>query len=460
MPKRMSSLFDQSQILERAESLVAAATKAGADAADAIAARSASTSLTFRDGKMEENEHSENDSIALRVFVDGCKASISTNATASKDELAKLAERAVEMAKLSPPDPYARLADPKDLMTIDDMQALKDKLDLVDDFLPDHDFLKTLAQETEAAALAVDGVSKSGGASAGHGIGGMVLATSHGFVGSYLSSQFSFSTTAIAGDGTAMERDYDYSACLHHQDLKTAASVGQKAGERAVARLNPAKIETGTYDIVYDPRIATSLIGHFIGAINGAAIARQTSFLKDKLGQQIFAKGMTISDDPLRPRGMGSHPFDGEGVGSEKLNWIEDGLLTQWVLDSATAAELGLQTNGRAARAGANPRPGSTNLTLEAGKTSPQELISNIKDGIYLTDLIGQGVNGVTGDYSRGASGFRIRNGEIAEAVSEFTIAGNLHDMFARLIPASDLVLEKSTNAPTCLIEAMTVAGR
>ncbi|MCV6548402.1 MAG: TldD/PmbA family protein [Cohaesibacter sp.] len=456
----MSSLFDQSQILERAESLVAAATKAGADAADAIAARSASTSLTFREGKMEENEHSENDSIALRVFVDGCKASISTNATASKDELAKLAERAVEMAKLSPPDPYARLADPKELMATDEMQALKDKLDLVDDFLPDHAFLKTLAQETEEAALAVDGVSKSGGASAGHGIGGMVLATSHGFVGSYLSSQFSFSTTVIAGDGTAMERDYDYSACLHHQDLKTAASVGQKAGERAVARLNPAKVETGTYDIVYDPRIATSLIGHFIGAINGAAIARQTSFLKDKLGQQIFAKGITISDDPLRPRGMGSHPFDGEGVGSTKINWIEDGFLTQWVLDSATAAELGLQTNGRAARAGANPRPGSTNLTLEAGETSPQELICNIKDGIYLTDLIGQGVNGVTGDYSRGASGFRIRNGEIAEAVSEFTIAGNLHDMFARLIPASDLVLEKSTNAPTCLIEAMTVAGR
>lgn len=456
----MSSLFDQSQTLERAEILVEAATKAGADAADAIAARSASTSVSYRDGKMEENEHSENDSIALRVFVDGCKASISTNGTGDTAELAKLAERAVAMAKLSPPDPYARLAAQEDLMASADIEALRGELDLVDEYLPDHAYLKNLAQETEEAALAVEGVSKSGGASAGHGVGGMVLVTSHGFVGSYLSSQFSFSTTAIAGEGTAMERDYDYSSCIHHQDLKEAVAVGRKAGERAIARLNPAKVETGTYDIVFDPRIATTLLGHFVGAINGASIARQTSFLKDKLGQQVFAKGVTISDDPLRPRGMGSHPFDGEGIASQKLNWIEDGQLTQWILDSATAAELELKTNGRAARSGASPRPGSTNLTLEAGSQSPQELIGNIKDGIYLTDLIGQGVNGVTGDYSRGASGFRIRNGELAEPVSEFTIAGNLHDMFARLIPASDLVLEKSTNAPTCLIEAMTVAGR
>ncbi|MCT4654696.1 MAG: TldD/PmbA family protein [Cohaesibacter sp.] len=456
----MSSLFDQSEILERAQILVEAASKAGAEAADAIAARSAATSLSFREGAMEENERSENDSIALRVFVGGCKASISTNGTGEREELVKLAERAVAMAKVSPPDPYARLADKDALMDEAAIAALRDKLDLLDTSMPEPSELKDMALETEEAALSVDGVSKSGGAGAGHAIGGMVLVTSHGFTGSYLSSSFSFSATAIAGEGTAMERDYDYSSCRHREDLKNPADVGRKAGERAVARLNPGKVETGTYDVMFDPRIATSLLGHFAGAINGAAIARQTSFLKDKLGEQIFPASVTISDDPNRVRGLGSHPFDGEGVASHPLNWIEDGVLTQWILDSATAAELGLKTNARAARSGANPGPGSSNLTLHAGAQSPQELMASMKDGIYLTDLIGHGVNGVTGDYSRGAAGFRIRNGEIAEAISEFTIAGNLIDMFARLIPASDLVLDRAVCAPTCLIEGMAVAGR
>lgn len=456
----MSSLFDQSKITERAQRLVEAALKAGADQADAVAAQAASTSLSYREGKLEENDHSENASIALRVFVDGCKASVSTNVADSAEEMQKIAERATMMARLSPEDPYARLADKDALMSPEEISIRTKELEMVDKTLPSSDQLREQALSAEEAAMGVKGVTKSGGAGATHYVGGMVLATSHGFVGSYLASRFGFSVTAIAGEGTGMERDYDYTSAVFLEDLKSPQEVGKKAGEQTIARLNPAKIETGTYDVVFDPRIATTLVGHFLGAINGSSIARQVSFLKDKMGEQIFANGITISDDPLRKRGLASKPFDGEGTQIEALKLIEDGKLTQWLLDSATAAELGLNANGRAGRSGANPFPSSTNVTLEAGEQSPQDLISNIKDGVYLTDLIGQGVNGVTGDYSRGASGFRIRNGQIEEAISEFTIAGNLNDMFKRLVPASDLTFDRSTNAPTIMIEGMTVAGR
>lgn len=455
----MSSLFDQSAILERASRLVEAATAAGADRADAVSARSASSSVSYREGALEENEHSENDSIALRVFVEGRKASISTNAADDPEQLKKLAERAVAMARLSPPDPYARLADPADLIGADLIKTRTEELELVDTILPSVDELADLALKSEEAALAVQGVTKSGGASAGHSLGGMVLVTSHGFVGSYTASNVSFSTTAIAGEGTEMERDYDYSSCVFLEDLKSPEEVGKRAGERAIARLKPAKMETGTYDVIYDPRIASSLVGHFLAAINGSSIARKTSFLRDRLGETIFADSVQIEDNPLLKRGLASRPFDGEGVQCDPLALVEDGRLTQWILDSATAAELDLKTNGRAARGGANSHPSSTNVTLKPGKDSPEQMIAAIKDGVYLTDLIGHGVNGVTGDYSRGASGFRIRNGELAEPVSEITIAGNLVDMFARLVPASNLKMDRAVNAPSVLIEGMTIAG-
>jgi PmbA protein len=267
--------------------------------------------------------------------------------------------------------------------------------------------------------------------------------------------------TAIAGDGTAMERDYDFTSVQHASDLASPESVGRKAGERAVARFGPRKVETCKVPVVYDPRVSNSLVGHLVGAANGASIARKTSFLKDRLGQQLFNKNIRIIDDPLRVRGLRSQPFDAEGVAVKKLAIIDAGVLTSWLLDSSTARELGLVTTGHAHRGvSSSPSPGAYNLHLEAGEPTPAELISDIKQGFYVTDLIGSGVNSVTGDYSRGASGFWIENGEITYAVSEVTIAGHLIEMFKSLTPANDLEFQYSVNAPTLRIEGLTVGGR
>jgi PmbA protein len=303
-------------------------------------------------------------------------------------------------------------------------------------------------------------VAKSGGASAGAGIGGMVLVTSHGFRGSYVGSRHSMSAMAIAGEGTGMERDYDFSSALHADDLEDADKIGRSAGERAIKRLNPRKVETRKVPVIFDPRVAGSLVSALASAINGASIARKTSFLKDRMGARLFAKGIRIVDDPLRKRGLRSHPFDGEGVAGRRLSVIDEGVLTSWFLDSATARELSLTTTGHAARGvSSSPSPSPTNLHLEAGATSPQELIAGIKDGFYVTDLIGSGTNLVTGDYSRGASGLWIENGELTYPVSEVTIAGHLNDMFASLDPANDLEFRYGTNAPTVRVEGLTVAG-
>jgi len=306
----------------------------------------------------------------------------------------------------------------------------------------------------------VKGVAKSGGASAGAGIGGMVLVTSHGFRGSYVGSRHSVSTTAIAGEGTGMERDYDFTSALHASDLVSPETIGRVAGERAVRRLNPRKVETRRVPVIFDPRISGSLVGHLASAINGASIARKTSFLKDRMGEKLFRSGIRIIDDPLRKRGLRSHPFDGEGVAGKPLAVIEDGVLKSWFLDSATARELSLTTTGHAARGvSSSPSPSPTNLHLEAGTRSPKELIADIKDGFYVTDLIGMGANLVTGDYSRGASGLWIENGELTYAVSEVTIAGSLRDIFASLEPANDLEFKYGVNAPTVRLEGLTVAG-
>jgi PmbA protein len=304
-------------------------------------------------------------------------------------------------------------------------------------------------------------VSKSGGASASAGIGGMVLVTSTGFEGAYLRSGQGISVTAIAGEGTAMERDYDFTSAIHAADLDVPASVGRLAGERTVARLHPRKVATCKVPVVFDPRVAGSLVGHFVGAINGSAIARKTSFLKDRLGQQLFGDHIRIIDDPLRVRGLRSQAFDAEGVATKRQALVDDGVLTTWLLDSATARELGMATTGHAHRGVSSPpSPGPYNLHLEAGKLSPTELIADIKDGFYVTDLIGSGVNGVTGDYSRGAAGFWIENGLRTYAVSEVTIAGHLLDIFKTMVPASDLAFKYGVNAPTVRIEGLTLAGR
>jgi PmbA protein len=450
----MSSLLDQTPLLRLAERLVDAARRAGADAADAVAVRGVSQSIEVREGVVEESERSEGDDLGLRVLVGKRQAVVSTNDMRA-DGADALAERAVAMARIATEDKYTGLADPSLLA------KEFPELDLIDPNVPSVEELERRARTAEAAALGVKGVSKSGGASASAGIGGMVLVTSTGFCGAFLRSSQGVSMTAIAGEGTGMERDYDFTSAIHAADLGSPEQVGKTAAERAVARINPRKVATCKVPVVFDPRIAGTLVGHLMGAINGASIARKTSFLKDRMGERLFDDSVSIIDDPLRVRGLRSQPFDAEGVSVKPLSFIENGVLTSWVLDSSTARELGLATNGRAHRGvSSSPSPGSYNLHMTPGKATPAELIGDITDGFYITDLIGSGVNGVTGDYSRGASGFWIENGKLGYAVSEVTIAGHLLDIFKSLTPANDLEFKYGVNAPTVRIEGLTVAGR
>jgi PmbA protein len=454
----MQSLLDQSDLTQLAERLVAAARRAGADQADALAVRSISLAVEVRDGAVEESERSEGDDLGLRVIVGHKQAVVSTN-DLKGDGLDALAERAVAMARAAPDDRFAGLADARQLAH--DVAQAQAALDLLDPDMPDVRTLEERAREAEAAGLAVHGVSKSGGASASAGIGGLVLVTSHGFHGASIGSRHGISMTAIAGDGTGMERDYDFSSTLHASDLENARTIGRHAGERAVKRLNPRKVTTRRVPVVFDSRISGSIVGHLASAANGSSIARKTSFLREKLGQKIFAPGINIIDDPLRPRGLRSRPFNAEGVAGRKRHLVEDGVLKTWILDCATARELELETTGHAQRGvSSTPSPGPSNLHMTPGDKTPDELIADIADGFYVTDMIGMGVNLVTGDYSRGASGFWIENGECTYAVSEVTIAGHLSDIFAGLVPANDLVFRYVTNAPTLRIEGMTVAGQ
>lgn len=451
---KTASLLDQSELLALAERLVSAAQRAGADAADAVAVRGAAQSVEVRDGAVEESERSEGDDFGLRVFVGRRQAVVSSN-DVNAGAINTLAERAVAMARVAPEDPFAGLAD---------ADALADSfpdLDLLDPLVLPVDELERAAREAERAALSVGGVTKSGGASASAGIGGLVLVTSHGFRGAYLRSQHSLSMMAIAGEGTGMERDYDFTTAPHFADLESPEWIGRSAGERAVKRVNPRKVDTHRVPVVFDARVAGSLVGHLASAVNGAAIARKTSFLRQKLGQALFKETIRIIDDPLRVRGLRSRPFDAEGVGGKELAIVEAGVLKSWLLDSATAAELGLRTTGHASRGvSSSPSPAATNLYLAAGERSPDTLISDIAAGFYVTDLIGSGANIVTGDYSRGASGFWIENGVLTYPVSEVTIAGRLEEIFRSLEPANDLSFRYGVNAPTVRVEGLTVAGR
>jgi PmbA protein len=447
-----SSLFDQSELTNAAARLVEAARRAGADAADAVAVRSMGLTVEVRDGAVEEAERSESDDIGLRVLVGGRQALVSTNDI--KGDATALAARAVAMARVAPEDRFAGLADATALA------REIPNLDLLDNELPTPVRLEALARAAEAAGLEVKGVTKSGGASASAGIGGLVLVTSHGFSGAYIASHHNLSMVAIAGDGTAMERDYDFTSALHAADLEAAEKIGRSAGERTVRRLNPRKVATGRVPVVFDLRVAGSLVSHLASAVNGTAIVRKTSFLMDKMGAQLFRPGIRIVDDPLRRRGLRSRPFDGEGVAGRPLALVDDGVLRTWLLDSATGRELGLKTTGHAQRGVSSaPSPGATNLHLAPGEKTPQALIADIAQGFYVTDLIGMGANVVTGDYSRGAAGLWIENGTLAFPVSEVTIAGHLSDIFANLEPADDLVFRYGTNAPTLRVEGLTVAG-
>lgn len=446
----MTQTLDSQKLTDRVVALVEASRKAGADDADAVAVRSRSKGVSVRLGKVESTEASESDDIALRVFVGKRVASVSASASGDPKELA---ERAVAMARVSPEDPYQGLVD-QSLLASGEVD-----LDLFDPTEVSADALKEAALAAEEAALAVKGVANSLGAGAGAGLGGMVLATSRGFVGQYVASRFSRSVSVLAGEGTKMERDYDYSSQLHYADLKSAAEIGRLAGERAARRVGPRKVPTGPVTVIFDPRVARGITGHIAGAINGAGVARGSSFLRHMMGKQIASAGITVTDDPLRRRGQASRPFDGEGVRGEKLNIVENGVLNHWTLSNSAALELGLVTNGRGSRSGSTVSPSSTNIAIEPGTISPADMIASLKSGFYVTEVIGHGVDMVTGDYSRGASGFWIENGELTFPVAEVTIASNLKDMFRAMTPASDLDRDYGTAAPTLLIEGMTLAG-
>lgn len=425
----------------------------GADAADALYVNGESISVAQRLGKREKLESSEGRDLGLRVFVGRRQAFVSSTDFAPA-ALRELASRAVDMARAVPEDPTCGLAT-EELLA----RAWPD-LDLDDRTRPTARKLLAMAGEAEDAARAVKGVTNSEGAEAGWGRTSVMLAASNGFSGGYSRSGFSLSCSVLGGEGTGMERDYEWTSAVHLEDLMAPAKVGRNAGKFVVRRLNPRKAQSARVPVIYDRRVSGGLIGHLAGAINGRAVARGTSFLKDRMGERVFAEGIRILDNPLRKRGLGSRPFDAEGLATSRRAVIDDGVLTTWLLDLAAARQLNLAPTGHASRGVSGPpSPTTSNFYLEKGKLSVKELIGDIKSGLYITDMIGFGVNGVTGDYSRGASGFWIENGELAWPVSGITVAGNLKDMFLNMTAANDLEFKSSTNAPTVRIEGLTVAG-
>jgi len=443
----------EQKMLDTAMAVVEKAMAAGAEAADSIVVQGTSLSLAQRLGKPEHVERSEGNDLGLRVFIGKRQAMVSSSDTGA-DALTELVERAVAMARTVPEDPFCGLAEPEQLATTDI------DLDECDSVEPDTDTLKDRAIQAEQAARAIDGVTNSEGAEASWGHYRVGLAGSNGFARTRTRSSHSISASVIAGEGTLMERDYDYDSRVHAEDLRSPEDIGRSAGERAVKRLNPRKVETQKVPVIYDPRISSSIISHLSSAVNGSSVARGTSFLKDKLGEKIFPENITIVDDPLRPRGSSSKSFDAEGLPTRKRNIIENGVLTSWTMDLRSARQLGMESTASAGRGTSSPpSPSTSNLFMEAGTLSPEELMADIKSGFYVTEMIGMGVNGVTGDYSRGATGFWIENGEIVFPVSEMTIAGNLLDIFANITCANDLVFRRGTDAPTIRIEGLTVAG-
>jgi PmbA protein len=447
-------MLTNEQATERAADLVARAKRAGADAADAIYVANASTDVQVRLGALEDVQRSEGEEIGLRVFV-GKRSASAASSDLSSDALAALAERAVAMAGQAPEDPYAALA-PEDRL----MKSAMPALDIDDgaDIAPA--VLRERALAAEDAARAVKGVTNSEGGSASNGRGQVALATSHGFAAGYSGSSHNVSASVLAGEGGDMQRDYASRSARYIDDLPDAESIGREAAERAVARLNPIKLKSGRMPVIFDPRAGGSLVGHLLGAIVGAAIARKTSFLLDALGSEVFQDHVTIVDDPHRLRGLRSRPFDGEGLPTVSVKLIDKGVLTGWLVDTASGQQLNLPPTGHAARGVSGPPSVTTsNLHMEPGVLSRDELMGDIKLGLYVSELIGQGVNGLTGDYSRGATGYVIRDGKIAEAVAEVTIASNLKEMFRALVPANDLAFTYATNVPTLRVDGMMLAG-
>jgi PmbA protein len=435
------------KVLERAR-------RAGAETADAVWYEGTALSASVRLGKPEGIERAEDSGLGLRVLIGKRQSFVATTDT-QDSALDDTVARAVAMARAAPEDDYCGLADAEAHAT-----AWPD-LDLLDERPPPAEKeLLDRAMAVEDAAMAVKGVVNSEGGEASFSRSLSALATSTGFAGAYGGTRHGISTSVVASNSEGMERDYEFASAHHLADLPDPASVGRKAGENAVKRLGPRKVASQAATVIYDPRVANSLVGHLAGAINGQAVARGTSFLKDRMGQAIFPAGTRIIDDPLRKRGLRSRPFDGEGLPGRELALIDDGRLTTWLLDTASGRQLKLPSTGHASRGpGSPPHPSASNLYLAPGRVTPEKMIAEVKSGIYVTDLIGFGVNGVTGDYSRGAAGFWIEDGVLAFPVSELTIAGNLLDMFRRLTAANDLVFKYGTDSPTVRVDGMTVAG-
>jgi PmbA protein len=447
-------MLNTDQACERVADAVARAKTAGADAADAIVAASRSLSVSVRMGKLEDVERSESEELGLRVFVGRRSASVATSDLSSAS-IDTLIERVLAMAREAPEDEYAGLAPAERLM-----HGRAPLLDLDDGARAEPQHLKELALAAEDAARGVPGVTNSEGGGASSTRSVMAIATSHGFASGYAQTSHGLSASVLAGAGGAMERDHAYHSARHAAMLEAPAIIGRRAGERAVARLNPGKVPSGPMPVVFDRRVSSGMLGHLVAAIAGSAITRKTSFLQDALGTQVFARGVTICDDPHRPRGLRSRPFDGEGLPVLPIKLIDEGMLETWLLDSASARQLGLEPTGHASRGiGGAPGVNPSNLYMQPGSTPPETLVGEIEHGVLVTELIGQGVNGVTGDYSRGAAGFLIEKGEITRPVSEITIAGNLKDMFLALTPANDLEFRYGINAPTLRIDGMTIAG-
>ena len=442
-----------SQALDLLDDLLGRAKAAGAEAADAVVFDSIALAHARRLGALERLEREESQDIGLRVLLGKHQAFVSST-DSSSGALDELVTRALAMARSVPEDAYCGLAEPGQLAR--DMP----EIEVYDPEEPATEVLIERAKLCEEAARAVSGVTNSEGAEAGWSSSRIALAASNGFSGGYAVSRHSMGVSVLAGEGLGMERDYEFASRTHGADLEDPAEIGQRAGARAVKRLGARKAATGRFPVVYHPRVSNGLLGHLASAISGPAVARGTSFLKDKMGEAIFAQGITIVDDPHRPRGLRSKPFDGEGIANGRRNVIEHGCLTTWILSLSSARQLGLETTGHAARGTSGPPgPSVSNLFMEPGPAGPAELMADIGQGFYVTELMGMGVNTVTGDYSRGASGFWIENGELAYPVSEVTVAGNLKDMFLTLTPADDLEFRYGTDAPTLRIDDMTVAG-
>ena len=437
-----------------AESLVERGIDAGATSADALYAGERSSAVQVRMGELDQVSRSEGEEIGLRLFV-GQRSATVASSDLSDEALSILVDRCLAMAREAPEDPYAGLA-PDNLLHRGPLPDL-DGEDLRE---PDPPALRARGLDAENAALAVKGVTNSSGAAASASASTIALATSGGFSGAYRATGHGCSAAVIAGDGPTMQRDHAWHSARHLDDLEGAADIGHRAGVRAVARVNPKRPKPGKYPVLFDPRVSSSLLGHFAGAISGSAVARKTSFLQDKLGGAVFGPGVSIIDDPFRPRGLRSRPFDGEGVRVDRAELVAGGILMSWIAESASARQLGIQPTGHAGRGvGGAPGAAPSNLYLAAGTRSRADLLAAFPEAVLIIELIGQGVNGVTGDYSRGAVGFMVRDGAIAEPVAEITIASNLIDMFATLEPGSDLEFRRGVDAPTLLVPEMTVAA-